>query len=241
MEGLKLPDKVKHILEDFVGKMKSIYKEELVSVILYGSAASGEYAGKYSNINVLVVLYDTGLKNLSMAADVVGSRKYRDLSALFFTPDYIKTSSDVFPLEFMDMKENHAVLYGSDVLQSIFIDPKNLRFQCEQELKSKTINMKRLYLVTKDGPRLKKLLFGSFTSSFHILRNMLRVKGITPAYSGEAALKEIQELFRIDMEVFYTVMDAKKKNLPLSLKETDFLFTAFVDQLEKIARIVDNI
>ena len=57
------------------------------------------------------------------------------INPVFFTEDYIIRSTDVFPIEFLDMKENHVTLYGKDLFEAIAVDTKNLRFQCEQEIK----------------------------------------------------------------------------------------------------------
>jgi len=140
MQELKLPDKLGNRLKEFTEGLKEIYQQDLVSLILYGSAASGEYVSKHSNLNILVVLKNTQQNELIKAVKLV--KKFGTINPLFLTEDYIASSTDVFPIEFLDMQENYSLLFGKDVLKSINIDISNLRFQCEQELKSKLINLK---------------------------------------------------------------------------------------------------
>jgi len=154
------------MLDDFVKGLRSIYGEGLVSAILYGSAASGEYSSANSNVNLAVVLDDSGLANIARAARLVNKRKFRLVKPVFFTEKYIASSTDVFPLEFLDMKENNIVLYGKDLLKDVRVDEKNLRFQCEQELKSKLINIKTAYLDHRSAADRKKLLFNSLHPFF---------------------------------------------------------------------------
>ncbi len=239
MKEIRLPDRVKKTIDKFVEQLRGTYGEELVSVILYGSAASGDYSGRHSNINMAVILKETSLGSLSRASSFINKRRFLTISPIFLTEDYIRRSTDVFPIEFIDMKENNTVLYGKDILKDVNIGIKNLRFQLEQELKSKIINLKKLYLRTTDKILRRNILFKSFTSGLHILRNLIRLKGKEPAYAKEDVLKEIEREFGIDTADLKTILDAKNGNRKLSRKEIDSLLTSLVGTLEKISDKVD--
>lgn len=241
MQELKLPQKYKDVLNDFIEKLKSIYREGLVSVILYGSAASGEYSAKVSNINLLVILTDTSLENLSKASKFIMRSRFKDLEPLFFTEDYIRRSLDVFPIEFLDMRENYSVLYGNNILKNLKIDIKNLRFQCEQELKSKLINIKNSYLRNKNRYALRSLLFQSFTSIMHILRNLVRLKVKSPSYAKKDVLSDVAREFKFDTANLNKILEAKIKNSKLNYKDTQLLFSSLARDLEKIIDIVDHL
>ena len=240
MEELKIPDKLKNSLKDFVQSLKGIYPQDLISLVLYGSAASGEFVDRHSNLNVLAVLTNTDLENLSKASLIIN--KFRIINPLFLSENYISSSTDIFPIEFLDMQENYFVLYGKDILKDIHIDTRNLRFQCEQELKAKLINLKQGYLrIRKDKFALRNLLSKSFTSILHILRNVLRLKGKKPPYRKQDILKELALEFQIDMSVWGKISAAKIKQVKLSGKDIENLFINFVKELEKIVDIVDKL
>ncbi len=240
MQELSLPDKLEKSVQDFIQRLKDTYQDGLISVILYGSAASGEFIDKHSNLNLLVVLRSTDLENLKKAASL--TNKFRMINPLFFTEKYINSSTDIFPIEFLDMQENYLILYGRDVLKDINIDIKNLRFQCEQELKSKLINLRQLYLTANnDEPALRRLLFKSFTSVLHILRNVLRLKGKKPPYKKEDILKEVALEFEFDSKNWNKILAAKNKQIKLSQKDTEGLFVNFVRELENIVETVDRL
>lgn len=242
MPELKLEQKFQNILNDFIQSLQKIYKDELVSIILYGSAASGEFIHRHSNLNLLVILKNTDLENLKIASGLINKWKFRMVHPLFFTEEYIKGSSDVFPIEFLDMKENYTVLVGSDVLRDISIDTRNLRFQCEQELKVKLISLKQLFLRSnKDKAALKSLLFKSFTSVMHILRNIIRLKGKQSPYLKEDILKEVALEFQIDTNTWQKILAGKFKQIKLGGREIEQLFINFVRDLEKIINLVDKL
>ncbi len=240
MNELNIPDKLKKSLSDFIHKLKQIYTEDLISVVLYGSAASGEFVDRHSNLNLLVVLKSADLENLKKATYLIN--KFSILSPLFLTQDYIASSTDIFPIEFLDMRENYLVLYGKDVLGGINIDIRNLRFQCEQELKVKLINLRQLYLkVNKDKTALRNLFFKSFNSILHILRNVLRLKNKTPAYKKEEILKQLALEFNIDMNIWGKILAAKAKKIKLNNKDAEQLFIDFIRELERIITVVDKL
>lgn len=240
MQNLKISQIYKNILKNFSENLQDIYHDELLSIILYGSAASGEFIDKYSNLNLIVVLKNTDLEILEKASKLI--RKYKMANVLFLTKDYIASSIDVFPVEFLDMQDNYFVIYGEDILKDIRIDTRNLRFQCEQELKGKLLKLKQMYLIAyANAGVLKRLLFMSFTSVLHILRNILRLKGKKPPYLKEDVIKEISSEFKIDSENWQKILVAKNKQVKLNKQDIAKLFLNFARDLEKIISVIDKL
>lgn len=240
MEQLKISAQHKSSLQKFVQGLKEVYLEELISLILYGSAVSGEFVDKHSNLNLLIVLKNTDLETLKKSGKLI--RKFKVINTLFLSQDYIANSLDIFPIEFLDMQENYFLLYGKDVLKDIQIDMRNLRFQCEHELKAKLLKLKQTYLLLDgDMSALRSLLFVSFTSILHISRNVLRIVGRKPAYLKQEVIKELAQELKIDPAVWEKILSAKNKEIKLSAEETDGLFTSFVKELESIVAFVDKL
>lgn len=240
MEQLKITDQYKNILQNFTQGLKDIYPEELVSLILYGSAASGEFVDQHSNLNLLAVLKNTDLGTVKKSAQLI--RKFKPINTLFLTEDYITNSIDIFPIEFLDMQENYFVLYGKDVLKDIQVGIHNLRFQCEQELKAKLLKLRQAYLLLSNNlPALRSLLLTSFTSVLHILRNVLRIKGRKPPYLKPEVLKELAFEFKIDLAVWERILSAKNKKIKLNAREIEQLFVSFVRELESLVVIIDKL
>ncbi|PIQ87793.1 MAG: hypothetical protein COV73_02225 [Candidatus Omnitrophica bacterium CG11_big_fil_rev_8_21_14_0_20_43_6] len=238
MKDLRLPLKFSREIDAFIRSLKAIYQTDLVSVILYGSAASGEFITAHSNLNILVILKSTQLAVLKLASGAV--KKFKHLTPLFLTQEYIRSSTDIFPIEFLDLKENYTLLEGMDVLKEIQVDPKNLRFQCEQELRAKLLNLRQLYLKLNHRPaQLQELLFESFNPILHVLRNVLRLKGVRPPYQKEKLLKELAVHLKIDCAHLENILAAKLKKIKLKKVEIEGLFSVLVDNLDKITQDVD--
>ena len=241
MPELKLDKGLRDSLDDFVKGLQEAGKENLISVILYGSAASGEYVRKHSNLNLLVVLKDANLEGLEKFCGLINRWKFRGINPLFFSADYIRGSTDVFPIEFLDMKENHALLYGEDALKDLVIETGNLRFQCEQELKVKLISLRHFFLRNnKDRAALSRYLFKTFNSVMHILRNVLRIKGGGAPYLKQDILKDVSSQFHIDRHTWEEILAAKNADIRLSLKEVRALFIGYISDLERITDTLDK-
>jgi len=243
MTEIILPDKIKIMLENFTRDIKAACSNNLISLILYGSAASGEFTDANSNLNVLIVLKDDSLTGLKAIKPVVTRFGYRRIQPIIFNKEYILSSLDVFPIEFLDMKENYHILWGEDTLKDVVIDTKNLRFQCEQELKLKLINLKQAFLRLNPADRtmVSNLLFRNFTSCLHILRNLVRLKGKKPAYIKEEILREITVELQLSITTFLKVLEAKKEPSALKTEEILGLLIDFTSELEKITKAVDRI
>lgn len=235
-----MAEKIQRSLDKFADELKKIYQDGLISVIVYGSYASGEFKPGFSNINLLIILDNTSLENLAKCAFLFKKNSFRGFNCLFFTPDYINRSTDVFPIEFLDIKENYVIIHGKDLLSGLKIDLKNLRFQCEQELKAKLLNIKAFFLHNPDKTALQNLLVKSFNSFLHISRNLIRLKGKSPAYKKEEILAELAIEFKIEVSGLKKIFDLKNKKLKLNYRETEELLFNFVKTMEAIIKVVDE-
>ena len=93
----KIPKEPSQIFLEITADYKRIFGEDLLSIILYGSAARGEYRYKKSDINFLMVLTENGMKNLRRCIDLIPKWRKRNVGApLFLTQEYINASLDSF-------------------------------------------------------------------------------------------------------------------------------------------------
>ncbi len=243
MEIMTLNEKNRKLLKDFLTGLKNTYSTDLISVIIYGSAADGEFIESFSNLDLLIVLKNTDLHNLRKAYPLLHKLPFRKINPIFMTEIEIKNSLDVFPIEFLDMQSNHICLDGKDVLEGLEINLKNLRFQCEQELKSKLINLKQQYLRIgqADKTGLSTLLFKNFTSVMHILHNIIRLKGKNVSNRRQDILRDAALELQVSVTTFIRLLDMKKDYATLNRPELEKLLFDYVYELEKIVAAIDRL
>ena len=105
------------LLKELVERLQKAYGERLVSVVLYGSAAVGDYSGRYSDINIFCVLTKVTPRELADAEPIF--HWWRDTgnpSPLLMSAAEVRNSTDCFPIEFHDIKERRRILAGQDVV-----------------------------------------------------------------------------------------------------------------------------
>src|ERR671916_2282965 len=107
-------------LEELVAQLRAAFGSELRSVVLYGSAASGEHIPKQSDYNVLVLVDALDVARLDAVAAVV--RAWTDAGnppPFTLTTDEWRRSADIFPMEYGDIQERHRVLFGTSPFDGV--------------------------------------------------------------------------------------------------------------------------
>lgn len=229
----------------FIDDLKSTHGKNLASVILYGSAAAGDFVPHQSDYNILVALHKIGPEDLRNAHACV--REWARLGnsvPVYFTVNELQTAADVFPIEFHQMRVARKVLYGPDVLADLNISDKFLRLQAEYELRSKLIQLRRQYIPASssvDG--LKKLMTGSLPSFVAVFRAILIIKGIEPPATKREIVTMTTRHLEINGLPFEKIFNIRENNFTQDLNEkaANTLFGEYMEQIENVIHAVDNI
>lgn len=228
-------------LTQFTEDVKQIYGETLLAVILYGSAASDEFVEGRSNINCLVLLKQVTPDQLKRCAPQLLTWHKQGMSTpLFIDPAYVQSSVDVFPIEFLDMKQRYRVLYGQDFLQNLELKLDRLRFQCEQEMKGKMLRLRQLYLeASQSETRLVTLLVKS-TSAFMILfRALLHLKGSAAPQSANEILDGLSRL-GLSTEAFGKIYRLRREQGNPEGGGIDALFRQYLSEIEAAVKFIET-
>src|SRR5918992_2504822 len=144
----------KMTLEELVAQLRAAFGAELRSVVLYGSAASGEHIPKQSDYNVLVLVDSLDVSRLDAVGAVV--RAWNDAGnppPFTLTAEEWRRSADVFPMEYSDIQERHRVLYGAPPFDGVRVAPADLRRQLESEAMGKLLHLRQGVLAAGGGGR----------------------------------------------------------------------------------------
>jgi hypothetical protein len=227
-------------LDGMVERLKVTLDRNLVSVVLYGSAAAGDHAGKKSDYNLLVVTHALEVRDLT-ALSALSNRwmKQGNPPPLLFTLERFRSSADVFPIEIADIQDNHKVLWGSDPLENMPFSYDNFRLELEHELKGKLIQLRERFLATEGKPKLVAELMVQSLSTFLVLfKNALRLYGEKPALKKLEALAQLEKHLPLDAEVFRIIeglKEGKKSDL-----DRIVLFERYLKAVEKVVDGVDR-
>lgn len=227
--------------EKLVEELKQAGPNGLKSVILYGSAAAGDHTGKRSDYNVLVVTEDLDIPTLNAFSKAATKwAQAGNPPPLLFTEERLEKATDVFPIELLDIRECHQVLYGKDLVTGLEIDTSNLRLQIEHELRGKLIQLRQRYLLTGGKTKVVAELMVQSLSTFLVLfRAALRLFDETVPQKKMDALEKLAAHLSFDVSVFKTVQQLKDGEVKPKEIEIGELFGNYLKTAEGVIDAVD--
>ena len=239
----KLPSEVGQKFIPYLEKMIDLHGANLVSVFIYGSATGQNYVPKVSDINSVFIFSDLKFDALQKSLRLVNKGIPQKIAApLFLTEQYIKTSLDVFPIEFLDMKENHLVVYGQDILPNLEIKGEHIRLFCEQEIKGKLIRIRQAYLeVGLKRKGIEALLKESLNALIPIFRNLIRLKKETPAIEKSQIITQLCAHFDLKSEVFLSIYKDSTNDEKINGQNVEVFLEKYIDQINLLAQKVDQL
>jgi predicted nucleotidyltransferase len=238
----KIPDRPEHIFDAIREDYTALFGDDLVSIILYGSGARGEYVPKKSDINFLIVLSDSGIERLGSAVSTVGKWRKRNVrTPLVMTKGYIESSLDTFPLEFFNIGSAYKVVCGQDVLKDLDIGKDDLRLQCERELKAKLLLLRESFLEAEDKSNLLRELVGQSVSAFvSIFKALLYLKGEDVPEKVEAVLSATAKGFGLDADLFKGLWRIKRGEEKPGKDELKEIVQNYIKEIRNLSRVVDQ-
>ena len=239
----KIPKKPSDIFQEITDNYKNIFEDDLISIILYGSGAKGEYQYKISDINFIIILTENGIDNLQKCLPLIPKWQRRNVSTpLFLTEKYINSSLDTFPIEFLNMNMNYQLVYGEDLLAAIEIEEEDLRLQCERELRGKLLHLREEFLNSARYPRQLKTLISqsisAFTSIFTIL---LKLANVDLPTKREDIFKKTAEIFNLNYSIFEVLLQIRDKKKKISKQQLHTLIEQYIREIKKLTQAVDKL
>lgn len=185
-------------LRELVDRLHYACGDDLVSVVLYGSAARDDFHEQYSDVNLLVVLRQMKAEIYPGLTSVLAwwSHEEKLRPPTIMALEELRESADVFAIEMLDIQAAHKVLHGEDVLAGIVV-PMNLhRVEVEHDLRTTLLRLRNHLLLTNDGDEeLKAVMAKSVTSVVTLFRHALIALGEEAPHGKPQVLEHTAEVF----------------------------------------------
>ena len=229
-------------INDFVSRLKEAAGTNLVSIILYGSAAAGDYVADHSDVNLLCVLRETSFASLRALAPAVAwwsEQKHR--TPLVMGVEELIRSADVFSIELLDMQHSYRVLSGEDVLKTLVIPRQFHRVQLEYELREKTILLRQgLLLASGNAAALWDLLLRSLPAFATLFRHALLEFGEPATSSKREAVQKLADKIGFDAAAFLQLLDVRELKVDRKTADVNELFARYLKTVELVTGAVDR-
>jgi hypothetical protein len=238
-----LPLEVRQTLRSFLVDVVGLFGSALEAVILYGSAAKGDFLPGRSNINLLLLLAQCDPSILQPYAKVHQRwNKEGIVVPLFLSEAELQSSADLFPLEYLEIQEQHVLLNGHDPFPSLYIDLKNLPLQCEQGVRGNLVRLRQRF-VEGGGTQeaIMVLLPLSLTALLPCLRGLLKVLNLPAPKPPEALLKDLPSAFGFDSTVLQEALNLKLGQISPGPIETPRLFERYASSLQSLIHRIERL
>jgi len=229
-------------MDEFVEKLRAAAGENLVSIVLYGSAAEGEFHPEYSDLNTLCLLRDASFASLGKIAGVVEWwRGKKHHPPLVLTETDLRTSADVFSIEFVDMKTRYRVLYGEDVLRNLEVPMHLHRSQLEYELREKLFLLRQHLLVAGNNEKeLWEVMLNSLSSFTTLIRHVLIEMGEQGRKHSREAVQELAGRLNFGSSAFVQLTDVRAKKVDRKQFRAVEIAGQYLSAIEKVTAAVDR-
>ncbi len=199
-------------LSEFVERLKAAARENLQAVVLYGSAVTGEFQSKYSDLNILCLLDRADSTELEKLHDAVKWWvKEGHSPPLVWTFAEIGRSADVFAIELLDMKLRHRMLFGRDFLDHLDLPLDHHRLLVKHEL---NVSRQRLRQSILSEPAKRKsrldIMLDSVSSFCALFRHALPAIGQPMPSTQRDAVDAVAALTGADPSAFHAALDVRE-------------------------------
>jgi len=231
------------LLTQLIGKLQKAYGERLVSVVLYGSAATGDHHADFSDINILCVLSEISPRELASGEDIFRWwREQGSPSPLLLSEHELVASADCFAIEFHDIQRQHRLLHGKDVITPLLFEDHFYRAQVEHDLRAKLLRVRQKAGGMLSNPDLLRRMLLDSVSTFCVLfRHALILRGADAPALKRDVIQRAREVFAIDAAPFEKLLDVREGRLKPRDIDPVLLLASYLKEISQVIDAVDQI
>jgi hypothetical protein len=229
-------------LSELVERLQAAAGDNLVSLVLYGSAARGDFHERYSDLNLLLVLASARGDALDRLAPALHwwSVKKHHRPPLIFTEEELRASTDVFPIELLDIQLSNRLLAGRDVVSAIAVPMELHRVQLEHDLRAVLLQLRQHYLIARDDhQQLQDAIAKSSSTVLTLFRHALVAMGLEAPESRREVADRIAQLESLDARPLHAALDLREgRRIETGI---DTLYRLYLDAVAALVHHVDGL
>lgn len=186
-----LPAEISQGLDQFIQKAREAFVDELVSAVLFGSAAEGGLRST-SDVNLLLLLRRFDRERADMIRDPLRTAHAEmRLEVMFLMESELEHAMDAFAVKFSDIMSRRKVLFGPDPFVSLVIAPKAILKRTQQVLLNLILRMRGRYALVSLREEQLALIIADMAGPLRACAASLLTLEGTPAASPKQALAAI--------------------------------------------------
>lgn len=236
-----LPDEYQQHLRAYVKDVQRVYGDSLDGVLLYGSAVRGEFLPGRSNLNIVLVVKSTKTDQLKKYGALHRRwAKEQIVVPLFVTQVDLPAMALVFPLEYLEIQEQHRLLAGQDPFVGFKVDQRHLLAEVLQSLRGNLLRVRQRFIEGGGTEEAITILLPlSLTAMLPCLRGVQRLLGRPVLSQGEPLLKDFETFLSVDLSGLRDAWLLKRGQISPGQKEVPRLMERYLESLEQLVQAVE--
>jgi predicted nucleotidyltransferase len=194
-----LSSSVKKKLDDLVAALTKICGDNLVGLIVHGSAVRGGWRDGASDVDLVCVLVDDSPGALAAIGPVLELARFSArIEAMILTNAEIARSADCFPLLYGDIARTSVTLAGTNPFTALTIETRHKRLRIEQELREIRIRMRRVATDMAGKPSFAGAIDRKLKQARGPLWALLELRGDKVAEDLDAVVAALAAAYKLD-------------------------------------------
>ena len=182
-------------LKDFVRASQAALGDDLLSMVLFGSAAEGRLRAT-SDVNVLLLLKQFDRVRMDQLREPLRlAHASIRLAPMFILRDELEPATRAFAVKFREIKRRHVLLHGNDPFVTIQVSRVSSVLRLRQELLNLTLRLRQTYMLR--SLREEQLVFAIAEAAGPLraaAATLIELRGEPPLPPKEALEKLAQEV-----------------------------------------------
>jgi hypothetical protein len=215
-QALTIPAVAQEAIASMQEQLTAACGDDLVAVIAYGSAVTGRFRPRFSDVNLMIVLARSSYEALQQIRGITcDSRQAVPVDPLVVTQQELPAAAEAFPVKFLEMKQAYRVLSGVDVLAGLEIPQDRLLWRCRQEAVNIAWRFRRGLTVRPEDVDVDQIVARLLPRVFSVLRALVMLQTGEWLISRDEVLERAGGLFEIPRESLSRLLEWKKEQLDL--------------------------
>jgi hypothetical protein len=161
------------------------------------------------------------------------------ITPLFLTDQEVRTSSALFPLEFLEIQEHHRVLGGRDPFVGFHVDTGRVRDAVLQGLAGHVIRLRQRFAeVGGANDAVLILLPLAVTSLVPLLRGVQRLRAWPILTASEAVIKDVADRLQVDLQGVHDAFMLKRGIISPGPSEVPRVFDRYLQAAATLTEVV---
>jgi len=235
--------KFKEIVDDFSSNLTATLGNEIKSLYLFGSMIIQEdFHFGISDINTFIIFKnESSNKTISKVSQIYKRyNKYPFSVPLMLKEREVLDAKDVFPVEFIEIKEKNMLLYGDDFLKDIELNLSDIRRQCETEIRAKIIGLRKMLFSQDALIKNQDVLYKSLTSTIVLLKQILRIKGQSIPETRLDVLNALEGYFNQSFDGIKNLYTMRRDEVKITKNILEALILKYIEDLEFFSKVFNE-